>query len=70
LLEVHKSEYYTQLLGSDYQRPRGFPYIDSSGKAADERRLYEMFLKKTHEEVIAKQSTPMYLALVRWDGTV
>ncbi|KAJ4031964.1 hypothetical protein NW756_012771 [Fusarium oxysporum] len=69
LVEVHESEEYAQLLGSDYQRPRGFPYIDSSGKAADERQLYEMFLKETHEEVIAKESTPIYLTLVRWDGT-
>ncbi|KAH7201430.1 hypothetical protein DER44DRAFT_784162 [Fusarium oxysporum] len=70
LVEVHESEYHAQLLGSDYQRPRGFTYIDSSGKAADERQLYEMFLKETHEEVIAKESTPIYLALLRWDGTV
>ncbi|KAK2468032.1 hypothetical protein H9L39_20254, partial [Fusarium oxysporum f. sp. albedinis] len=70
LVEVHESEYHAQLLGSDYQRPRGFSYIDSSGKAADERQLYEMFLKETHEEVIARESTPIHLALVRWDGTV
>ncbi|EGU85711.1 hypothetical protein FOXB_03772, partial [Fusarium oxysporum f. sp. conglutinans Fo5176] len=65
LVEVHESEYHAQLLGSDYQRPRGFTYIDSSGKAADERQLYEMFLKKTHEEVIARKSAQIYLALVR-----
>ncbi|KAH7230118.1 uncharacterized protein BKA55DRAFT_526474 [Fusarium redolens] len=70
LVEVHESEYHAQILGSDNQRPRGFTYIDSSGKAADERQLYEMFLKETHEEVIAKESTPIYLALLRWDGTV
>ncbi|EXK27424.1 hypothetical protein FOMG_15977 [Fusarium oxysporum f. sp. melonis 26406] len=69
LVEVHESEYHAQLLGSDYQRPRGFTYIDSSGKAADERQLYEMFLKKTHEEVIARKSAQIYLALVRWNGT-
>ncbi|EXA30579.1 hypothetical protein FOVG_18067 [Fusarium oxysporum f. sp. pisi HDV247] len=56
LVEVDESEYHAQLLGSDYQRPRGFTYIDSSGKAADERQLYEMFLKKTHEEVIARKT--------------
>ncbi|EXL65846.1 hypothetical protein FOPG_17949 [Fusarium oxysporum f. sp. conglutinans race 2 54008] len=69
LVEVDESEHHAQLLGSDYQRPRGFTYIDSSGKAADERQLYEMFLKKTHEEVIARKSTPILWALVRWDGT-
>ncbi|EGU85707.1 hypothetical protein FOXB_03775 [Fusarium oxysporum f. sp. conglutinans Fo5176] len=63
LVEVDESEHHAQLLGSDYQRPRGFTYIDSSGKAADERQLYEMFLKKTHEEVIARKSTPILWAL-------
>ncbi|KAH7207424.1 hypothetical protein DER44DRAFT_840783 [Fusarium oxysporum] len=59
-----------ELLGLDYQRPRAFPYIDSSGKTIDERRLYEVFLKKSHEEVMAKESTPIHLALVKWNGTV
>ncbi|KAK2474791.1 hypothetical protein H9L39_14751, partial [Fusarium oxysporum f. sp. albedinis] len=63
LVEVHESEHYAQLLGLDYQRPRSFPYID-------ERRLYEVFLKKSHEEVMAKESTPIHLALVKWNGTV
>ncbi|EXK23930.1 hypothetical protein FOMG_19324 [Fusarium oxysporum f. sp. melonis 26406] len=70
LVEVHESEHYAQLLGLDYQRPRAFPYIDSSGKTIDERRLYEVFLKKSHEEVMARESTPIHLALVKWNGTV
>ncbi|KAK2469268.1 hypothetical protein H9L39_18985, partial [Fusarium oxysporum f. sp. albedinis] len=55
LVEVHESEHYAQLLGLDYQRPRAFPYIDSSGKTIDERRLYEVLFKKSHEEVMAKE---------------
>ncbi|KAI1026505.1 hypothetical protein LB504_013122 [Fusarium proliferatum] len=69
LVEVHESEEHAQLLGSDYQRPRGFSYIDRSGKAADERRLYEMFLKETHEEVKSKVSMPIHSVLLGWDGT-
>ncbi|KAH7201167.1 hypothetical protein DER44DRAFT_783436 [Fusarium oxysporum] len=69
LVEVHESEEHAQLLGSDYQRPREFSYIDRSGKAVDERRSYGRFLEETHEEVKSKVGMPIHSVLLRWDGT-